>query len=228
MKDERTETTKQNNFYPDNLNSNAKDKNYYNLNIATFTFGGKQEDRAQLIKSPFDKESLLKDNITINNINQRRNNSMRHLSDPSWKQDSQRNATKDDLTRTSYGLKSNQDNNVINVKGQHDSFLSAVIRCIWNMKIFRNFILNELPTIIENDNRPKLISSLKLLFVDYAVDKPLDLHRIRKALALLFQSRRKFLIDHPDDPVDCYFSIVNAIHCNYMVSNFLSLEIFFK
>lgn len=46
--------------------------------------------------------------------------------------------------------------------------------------------------------------------------KPLEIDYLRKQLAELFCSRRKFLLNQPDDPIDTFFIIINAIHSYYL------------
>ena len=45
----------------------------------------------------------------------------------------------------------------------------------------------------------------------------ISIEPVRVSLAELFQSRRKFLLEHPDDPVDALFAILNCFHSNYIV-----------
>ena len=107
----------------------------------------------------------------------------------------------------------------INKIGNHNSFLSVILHSIYHMKKLRNFILNELSELKEKDNKSKLLYYIRNILIKYPESKKIELTQLRSCLAELFQNRRKFLIDHPDDPCDCYFAIINAIHSFYMQYN---------
>lgn len=59
-------------------------------------------------------------------------------------------------------------------------------------------------------------------------NKSLDISKFRACLAEAFKTRRKFMIDKPDDPIDFYYSIINAIHSHFIVSNINSILFYFK
>jgi hypothetical protein len=106
---------------------------------------------------------------------------------------------------------------ILNRIGDHNSFLSVVIYALWNMKFMRKYIINDLNTLNEKDAKNNLFYNLKSLFLKYERNKILDVIKVRISLAETFQNRRKFLLDQPDDPVDCYFAFINSIHSHHIV-----------
>ena len=50
--------------------------------------------------------------------------------------------------------------------------------------------------------------------------QPIEIGKLRSSISDVFQSRRKFLLEHPDDPVDTLFAILNCFHSNYIVKKF--------
>lgn len=65
-----------------------------------------------------------------------------------------RKMSEEGLSDDKYGV------GITNKIGQHNSFMSSVLQLIWNMKILRNFILNEI-TIIESQ-KGSFLSSLRV------------------------------------------------------------------
>jgi hypothetical protein len=177
-----------------NTNKFGNKHDYYNMSIATFTFGGRQPNNLQM--------QMQMDEIDRNEMGEQ--NFHKEESAPSDKNFSEFNSS-----------------TIINKIGSHNSFLAVVIHSFWNLKILRNYFLNEL-SINEKDTKYKLLSEMQNLLLKYSKNKRIDLTKLRNSLADLFQNRRKFLIDQPDDPVDCYFTFLNAIHSNSMVYIFIN------
>jgi hypothetical protein len=105
---------------------------------------------------------------------------------------------------------------------EYNSYLSCVIHSLWNMKKIREFILYDM-SINEKDSRQYLLLSLQNLFkkintIIGSRKEVIAIDDFRNALNECFQSRRKFLIDYPDDPIDAYFAIINSLHSLYIVS----------
>jgi hypothetical protein len=189
-------------------------RDYCNLNIATFTFGGRGS-------------SLNNCNLPISeNQNQNGKNTKSHLfssenklvyekekkvEDRVLKKPETRVENFKDLPRPALALSS-----IENPIGSHHSFLAVVVHSIWNLKLLRNFILNEI-SLSEKDSRNRLLIDTKSLLLKYSQGKTLEITKLRASLADLFQNRRKFLVDQPDDPVDCLFAFLNAIHSYSMV-----------
>ena len=83
----------------------------------------------------------------------------------------------------------------------------------------------------ESDNKFRILSQLKVkTILNYKIvlkkyaqslnlkgKPPIEIGKLRKSISDFFQSRRKFLLEHPDDPVDSLFAILNCFHSNYIV-----------
>lgn len=65
-----------------------------------------------------------------------------------------------------------------------------------------------------------LLKRYQQSFISQQGNSPLNIDKLRKALCELFQSKRKFLPELPDDPVDLYFAIINMFHSQYIVIYF--------
>lgn len=172
-------------------NDSSKKEDYCNLNIATFTFGGKLNNVTES-DNIINTESSSDQNL----YNQyKKNNTVKKIS-----QTCSQNVT------SSCGI--------INKIGQHNSFLSVIVHTIYHMQHYKNFMLNE---IAINNERDKLLYHLKSTLIKYSSNKTIDINKLRVCLAENFASRRKFILDQPDDPVDCYYAFINALHCNNIV-----------
>ena len=105
----------------------------------------------------------------------------------------------------------------INQIGSHNSFLSVILHAIYNMKKLRYYLLNEFPEIKDKNSKTKILYYLRNVLHKCAeTNKKIDINQLRSTLSDLFQNRRKFLLDHPDDPCDCYFALVNALHSCFL------------
>lgn len=253
------------------LRASREKENYYNLNIATFTFGGRQNNINSLINDNslenLNSNNYKKQITNVKNNPGRGNDKERENED--YELDQNYNIKKQNQNPSKYNndivpatfnssIVSNntqQTNNshdisqvttvhqinntsslsnvspnhisnqtpipygpaLLNRMGDHNSFLSVVIHALWNIKFMRNFIINDLNTLNEKESKNKLFYHLKSLFLKYERNKVLDINKLRVALAETFQNRRKFLLDQPDDPVDCYFAFINAIHSHHIV-----------
>jgi len=266
------------------LKASREKENYYNLNIATFTFGGRQNNINNLLSEHKNLENLNSNNYKKPNTNIRGNlstskdkekeniefesnlnyysknqisNPVNKLTNNNYINDGNSNISANYVNNNSIIsnniLNTNNSNDVsanitvinnahntsnlsnlnstatriintningpimVNRIGDHNSFLGVVINALWNIKFFRNFIVNELHTSNEKESKNKLFYYLKSIFNKYERNKILDINKLRCALAETFQNRRKFLLDQPDNPVDCYFAFINAIHSYHIV-----------
>lgn len=243
-----------------NLRGSKEKDNYYNLNVATFTFGGRQsknifENNSENLysNSSLKKSERIRNPISFKeNENEKINNTKYETTDNSYIKtqninDKTNKNNNDNLecsinrmlinNQNMSGISNNnlQTNNKIskisptlmNYIGDHNSFLAVVIHALWNLKFIRNFILNDLNTTNEKESKNKLFYHLKSLFLKYERNNNLDIKKIRIALAESFQNRRKFLLDQPDDPVDCYFAFINSIHSLYIVIYLFFIKFFY-
>lgn len=213
------------NFDPSCINAGGRSKDkgdYCNMNIATFTFGGRQKNELQMQMGSVENEETM--------INKGRAKGISGAEGKSNKLDRVERGDKADKSKKnereyySYNeasvspLTSLPASPIITNKiGLHNSFLSVVVHSFWNLKVFRNFFLNDFSSLNEKDPKLKLLSELQNVIQKYSQNRRIDLGKLRNSLADLFQNRRKFLVDQPDDPVDCYFAFLNAIHSYSMV-----------
>jgi hypothetical protein len=203
--------------------SNAK-QDYYNLNIATFTFGGRGAQMPMPLHSIEEKESLTRENNynSLNN-NQAQVNNFRKYN--TIKKYSSCNEVPQETEKNSYISKDNYSSHqytsfalstIINKIGSHNSFLGVTIHSLFHLKHFRNFLLNEI-SLNEKDQKYKLLNELQIVMNKYSQNKKVDVSKLRVSLAEGFTNRRKFLLDQPEDPVDCLFVFLNAVHSYAMV-----------
>ena len=111
------------------------------LNIASFTFGGKHET------GPLKEMMSENSNVNFNSMKVRKNSEDEEV------------FIFNNKNSSFSGLGGIGISNKID---QHNSYVSAVIQQIWNMKHLRNYILNDM--IINEEPRNKFISNLKVFF----------------------------------------------------------------
>lgn len=96
----------------------------------------------------------------------------------------------------------------------NNSFLSVVIQVISAMRKIRKHILRDI-IINSKDQKYQILSQLQnVLRNTENLNKGdiISITDLRNSIADAFQSRRKFLINHPDDPADVYFALINSLH----------------
>jgi hypothetical protein len=178
-----------NNYFSTFKTQNKKDDEggYINLNEGAITFGARN-------KPPSDSNSFTGAKINTQTTNIRKKEEM-------------------DFSLSLFGIR--------NTIFEYNSYLSCVIHTLWNMKKLREYILYDM-NINEKDNRQNLLLVLQNLFkkINTVIGRNREviaIDDVRHALNESFQSRRKFLIDYPDDPVDAYFALINSMHSLYIV-----------
>jgi len=206
--------------------SNNAKQDYYNLNIATFTFGGRggQMPLQLPLHSIEEKESLLREtNYNSSNSNPSQVNNFRKYN--TIKKYSSCNDVPQENEKNSYISKDNYSSNqstsfalstIINKIGSHNSFLGVTIHSLFHLKHFQNFFLKEI-SLNEKDQKYKLLNEFQIVMNKYSQNKKVDVSKLRVSLAESFTNRRKFLLDQPEDPVDCFFVFLNAVHSYTMV-----------
>ena len=117
---------------------------------------------------------------------------------------------------------------ILNNIGDNNSFLSVVIQAFWNLEFIRNFIIYDL-NVKESDQNAKLLYNLKSILKKYShnlkTGTPICIDKLRNSLSEIFQSRRKFLWNNPDDPIDAFYAIINAFHSFHLVNIFFIINI---
>ena len=110
-----------------------------------------------------------------------------------------------DNNKTKYSL-------LINQEGTNDSFIFAVIYSIYHIKLFKQYLLNDLNNKIKNSKKVSLLYILREILNQMDKNEYINISNFRFILSDLFQNHRKFLIDQPDDPSDLLFALINSIH----------------
>jgi len=203
--------------------------------LASFTFGKEglklslQEENVKQKKSQ--KHLLInnkqkKQKILTEIINNNNNNFFENFSAQNY------NIIKGELNELTFGDNKNsltnrneKNNNSINIdrninkysilinpEGINDSFIFSIIYSIHHMKLFRQYLINDLYQQNINNNNISLLFNLREILIQIDKTKFINISNFRITLANLFQNHRKFLIDQPDDPVDLLFVLINSIH----------------
>jgi len=105
-------------------------------------------------------------------------------------------------------------NQAKNSKYEYNSYIIAVVYALYNMDKIRDYVINE----ISSKDSKNILSCLQNVFKKINKSKErINTDELRKALNDLFESRRKFLIDYPDDPVDALYALINSLHSYHIV-----------
>ena len=239
-----------------NQSSAKSTDDYYNLSDAMITFG-KNPTFIQSIDNPDAINTALTKNNFANNDNINVNifkkaPSLKNMDKPLQINDNLNNCNnQSNKIANNYILNEETDKNLkeeryniikkhsdfqeklggiplYNKIGENNSFLIVVIQSIWNMRVIRNFILNDMNIRDDYDKHTFLIN-LRALLKNYQQslnlnkgNSPLNIDKVRKALCDLFVQKRKFLPELPDDPVDLYYVIINLFHSHYIVKTIIN------
>ena len=203
--------------------------------LASFTFG--KEGLKLSLQEENTKQKKSQKHLLINNkqkkqkilteiINNNNNNFFENFSAQNY------NIIKGELNELTFGdnknsltnrnEKNNNSNNIdrninkysilINPEGINDSFIFSIIYSIHHMKLFRQYLINDLYQQNISNNNISLLFKLREILIQMDKTKFINISNFRNTLANLFQNHRKFLIDQPDDPVDLLFILINSIH----------------
>lgn len=212
---------------------NASDESaYMNLNDAAMTFGGRHTTTNESRRDPeYEENRRYNSNINAKEFNSSiKKNNFLNQNPFSLKNNNNDNRVS---LKESLSIENNQnkENLVLfkNSVGDFNDYVIVIIHSLWNMKTLRNFILN----IDQRELRQyKTLVYLKSLLEDYSknVKGRLDVSKLKQSLAADFNSRRKFVLNTPDCPVDLFFSLINYLHSFYLVRfiNLFRKEMFLK
>ena len=203
-----------------NYENVEKEEEYYNLPLASFTFGkGEAKQLFQFNQNNINVNNSLNYNNNYNNNNNVNNNNI-NINNQSNNNNNglfnNNNNNNNNFYQNYFNFHSNSTNDQI-------SFLNTILIALYNMKSLRKYIINEVNNI--NEHKNILLNSIRQIFLqindnfnNYS-SKKIDINNVRIILGELFKNRRKFLLEHPDDPNDLYFTIINAIHSNFLNLN---------
>ena len=97
---------------------------------------------------------------------------------------------------------------------ENNSYITVILHTIFNIRPLFNYILN----ISQNNPSPSqeynILFCLKEIFqkVQKSPNDKINIRKLKEALSSQFKNRRKFILNHPDDPVDLLFILLNSIH----------------
>jgi hypothetical protein len=177
---------------PAQKEKNEVDSNYITLNEGAITFGARNNIISDgSISLATNKNNFMSTYLKTNNY-------------------------ENDFTISLFGIR--------NTIFEYNSYLTCVIHTLWNMKNLREYILYDL-VLNEKEAKHNLLNSLQNLFkkINTLIGRNreiISIDDLRKTLNDCFQSKRKFLIDYPDDPIDAFFAFTNAFHSYYIVNTF--------
>ena len=115
---------------------------------------------------------------------------------------------------------SNNSNNIFRPiffdenNNENNSYLTVILHTIFNIKPLFSYILNLSQSPNKSSYDYSLLLSLKeiLLKVQKSPNEKINIRKLKEELSSQFKNRRKFILNHPDDPVDFLFIILNSIH----------------
>ena len=205
-----------------NLNQNNIEINNYNNNFYN------TNQSAKIVNSNYGGEFTFGQNNDIKNINEINNqNDTKNFFNNSLKNnyrnyhDINNNSLKNNPVN--YSQLTNNVNNVIfrptffdENNNENNSYITVILHTIFNIRPLFNYILN----ISQAQNNPansqeyNIIFCLKEIFqkVQKAPNDKINIRKLKESLSSQFKNRRKFILNHPDDPVDLFFILLNSIH----------------
>ena len=99
-----------------------------------------------------------------------------------------------------------------NPEGMNDSYIFVIIYAIHHMKLFRQYIINNLNKQMQSNRNISLLYNLREILFQFNKNRFINISNFVSILSDLFQTHRKFLLDQPDDPSDLLFVLINSIH----------------
>ena len=195
-------TNYNNNFYNTNQSAKIVNANYG----GEFTFGQNNEIKnVNEINIQNDNKNFFNSSLKNNyrNYNDINNNSLKN-NPINYSQLTNINAI-NTIFRPIFFDENNNENN---------SYITVILHTIFNIKPLFNYILS----VSQNNPNPPhdyhLIFCLKEIFqkVQKSPNDKINIRKLKESLSSLFKNRRKFILNHPDDPVDFLFILLNSIH----------------
>ena len=204
-----------------------KQHDYYNLPLASFTFG---KGGQTLPSQTQDNSQNQIQNVTFANgqVNNDQNN---YNYSPIIKETINQNSLNGECELT-FGKNTNQNSIKIEENSNNstlrnssnpkqiyhsifidnemcnNSFIRVILYTIYHMKLLRKYLIND-PLIKNNKN---ILFYLREIISQIGKKKTINISQFREILSNNYQNHRKFLIDQPDDPLEFFFAIINSIH----------------
>ena len=116
----------------------------------------------------------------------------------------------------------------IDKEDSNSSYLKIILYCISYMKLLNYYFINELKLNKEESlsGKEKILSIIKdiLIKIDQIrnikkntnnnlhINNIINIEQLKDSLSNLYKTRKKFLKNAPDDPIDFLYSIINFLH----------------
>lgn len=96
----------------------------------------------------------------------------------------------------------------------HNSFLKVAMHLLYNISAYKRFF--NLKSFNTDDPKSKLLCEIKAVFNQYDTRREFFIDHLHYLLSKLFKKESKFSMTEPDNPIDCYFIMINCLH-NYSI-----------
>ena len=199
------------------FNSNNNDINNYNNNFYN------TNQSAKIVNSNYGGEFTFGQNNDMKSINDINQNESNNFFNSSLKnnyrnyKDINNNSLKNNINFSQF---SNINTTIFHPiffdenNNENNSYLTVILHSIFNIKPLFTYILN----LHQNPNKSSydysILSSLKEILqkLQKSPNDKINIRKFKEDLSSQFKNRRKFILNHPDDPVDLFFIILNSIH----------------
>ena len=199
------------------LNSNNNDINNYNNNFYN------TNQSAKIVNSNYGGEFTFGQNNDMKSINDINQNESNNFFNSSLKnnyrnyKDINNNSLKNNINFSQF---SNINTTIFHPiffdenNNENNSYLTVILHSIFNIKPLFTYILNLHQNPDKSSYDYSILSSLKeiLYKLQKSPNDKINIRKFKEDLSSQFKNRRKFILNHPDDPVDLFFIILNSIH----------------
>lgn len=98
-----------------------------------------------------------------------------------------------------------------------NSYIIVILYSIYHMRSLKEYILNlnfgeQQGNINNKEINNNILYSLKKIYLQIGNNSNININDLKQSLSYLFNNRSKFILNQPDDAVDLFFVILNAIH----------------
>ena len=199
-------------------NTNNNDINNYNNNFYN------TNQSAKIINSNYGGEFTFGQNNDLKNVNDINNNQNETIKffNNSLKNNyrNYNDINNNSLKNKPIGFSQLNNNNIFRPiffdegNNENNSYLIVILHTIFNIKPLFKYIINISPNPDPHSKDYTILSVLKEIFlkVQKSPNDKINIRKLKEILSSEYKNRRKFLLNHPDDPVDFFFIILNAIH----------------
>ena len=164
------------------------------------------------------------------------NEMMKNFNNENNNQSDFNNIYNNSLKNNYFNSKTNSNNDTINLKNIKDirdnpffpifkdenknginSYIIVILYSIYHMRPLKEYIINlnfgeQQGNINNNEIKSNILYSLKKIYLQLGNNFNININDLKESLSYLFNNRSKFIMNQPDDAVDLFFVILNAIH----------------